>query len=91
MPPRSFRVGAAVEGICVPIQTARTSDAPKKRVAELEQKSNKRLEEIKAKYSGPNPPAPNAFAAQTIFRNEENILTLMVSLTGFTSNVTKFR
>jgi hypothetical protein len=49
------------------------SNAPKGRVAELEQKFDKRLEEIQAKYSGPNPPAPNTFAAQTIFRNEENM------------------
>ncbi len=48
------------------------SNAPKGRVAELEQKFDKRLEEIQAKYSGPNPPAPNTFAAQTIFRNEEH-------------------
>ena len=49
------------------------SNAPKERVAELEQKFNKRLDEIQAKYSGSQPPAPNTFAAQTIFRNEEGM------------------
>jgi hypothetical protein len=48
-------------------------NAPKERLAELEQKFDKRLEEIHAKYSGPIPPAPNTFAAQTIFRNGENM------------------
>jgi hypothetical protein len=46
---------------------------PKERVAELEQKFNRRLDEIQTKYSGPQPPAPNSFAAQTIFRNEEGV------------------
>ncbi|HET9305794.1 MAG TPA: hypothetical protein VFO46_07195 [Candidatus Sulfotelmatobacter sp.] len=48
-------------------------NAPKERLAELEQKFEKRLQESHRKYSGPNPPAPNTFAAQTIFRNEENM------------------
>jgi hypothetical protein len=49
------------------------SNVPKERLAELAQKFDKRLQEIQAKYSGPNPPAPNTFAAQSIFRNEENM------------------
>lgn len=49
------------------------SNAPKERLAELEQEFEKRLQEIHTKYSGPNPPAPNTFAAQAIFRNEANM------------------
>src|SRR6267142_2170125 len=49
------------------------SNAPKELLAEFEQKFEKRLQEIQQKYSGPRPPAPNTFAAQAIFRNEENI------------------
>lgn len=49
------------------------SNAPRERVVELERKFNNRLDEIQTKYSGPQPPAPNTFAAQTIFRNEENM------------------
>lgn len=49
------------------------SNPPKERLAELEQELDNRLQEIQAKYSGPLPPAPNTFAAQTIFRNDENI------------------
>src|SRR5438445_7496299 len=49
------------------------SNPPKERLAELEQELDTRLQEIQAKYSGPQPPAPNTFAAQTIFRNDENI------------------
>ena len=45
----------------------------KEQLAELQQKFEKRLDEIQAKYSGPNLPAPKTFAAQTIFRNEENM------------------
>jgi hypothetical protein len=49
------------------------SNAPKELLAELEQKFEKRLQEIQQKYSGPQPPAPNTFAAQVIFRNEGNM------------------
>jgi hypothetical protein len=49
------------------------SNAPENQLTELKQKFEMGLENIQAKYSGPNPPAPNTFAAQTIFRNEENM------------------
>jgi hypothetical protein len=49
------------------------SSAPKELLTELERKFEKRLQEIQQKYSGPHPPAPNTFAAQVIFRNEENM------------------
>lgn len=47
--------------------------APKELLEKLEQKFEKRLQEIQQKYSGPQPPASNTFAAQVIFRNEGNM------------------
>lgn len=47
--------------------------APKQLVTDIEQKFGTRLQEILQKYSGPQLPAPNTFAAQVIFRNEENM------------------
>jgi len=43
---------------------------PKELLAELERRFGRQLEEINRKYSGPIPPQPNTFAAQTIFTNE---------------------
>jgi hypothetical protein len=39
-------------------------------MVEIEERMEKRLQEIFQKYSGPVPPAPNTFAAQTIFSNQ---------------------
>ncbi|HET9285276.1 MAG TPA: hypothetical protein VFR24_25265 [Candidatus Angelobacter sp.] len=43
------------------------------RVAEIEQEMEERLLEIHRKYSGPTAPAPDTFAAQSIFRTEPNM------------------
>jgi hypothetical protein len=43
------------------------SDSPDRERAKIETKLDRRLQEIKQKYSGPIPPAPNTFATQTIF------------------------
>jgi hypothetical protein len=40
---------------------------PRELTAELEARTDKRLSAIHQKYSGPAPPPPNTFAAQTIF------------------------
>jgi hypothetical protein len=68
--PTSLRVPSSITS-CLPV--TRPQLATPAITAELEQKFNKRLDEIQAKYSGPNPPAPNTFAAQAIFRYEENM------------------
>ena len=46
---------------------------PADRVREIQLELERRLEEIERKYSGPIPPPPNTFAAQTIFRFEQNV------------------
>jgi hypothetical protein len=67
--PAIFELGQLLKEL-VEAKMNLTPNSSEQTTADIEAKMERRLAEIRREYSGPEPPAPGRFAAQTIFSKQ---------------------